>query len=519
MINNCITFCWANIKAPIGVSIGVSILARELYEAGFDVNIIHWHEKIMDRNSPEDIAKEIISTNPQLLLVSFGTNQAKDVQKLLLHIKAINSKIRVLAGGVHPTIQAKQVINWGTVDYVFVGEADNRIADIVTKIIKNESLKTESNIVLKIDNKIHENLSSASPDISQQKLPLWDGFDYNRVIKLSHGFVNVISGRGCPYQCTYCHNSVFNISLRKRSVTNIIEELMQYKNRFKNKIHTFNFGDDMFLSDPDWLDNFAIAYRKNIGNVPFAINSTFKYITEKTAESLSLASCHTVRFGLESGSERLRRFLKRPDPSFQYIDRVKLLQEKQINIRMYLMVGIPTETKDELFSTFDLVGKLCVDSVRPSIYFPYPGTPSYKFCRKKNMIELSDNSGNYFDISILKWKDDNMKELVNNIIPLQSILLNEAYLKGDENEKFYNMKKRIWDANISDWSSGLSDELQMECFKVTESLRKKEIPHYSAPIPNRPELCFLIKDRLKPIPNINWFSKMYIDDPIRQKII
>lgn len=507
MNHNRVCFCWANRRSPLGISVGVSLLSRELTEAGFNVQIVHWHERVTKLSSPEDVAEQIASLQPDILLVSFGTNQARDVKEMLMHLKTLAHTLPVCVGGVHPTLRAEEVLQWGTVDYVFVGEADGRIAHVVSHIVTGEDLSREPNIALQLHGRAVVNSQGPVPDIANQTLPYWDGTDYAGIISQSRGFVNVISGRGCPFRCAYCHNSSQPFGLRKRSVENVIEELRQYKERYGDHVRVFNFGDDMFVADIDWLEGFAERYRRVIGNVPFAVNATVNYVTARTAKALASAGCYTVRIGLESGSQRLRNLLRRPDSLEMVRGAVALLHEEHINVRAYIMVGIPTETRDELFSSFALAGNLGTDSVRPSIFFPYPGTPAHRFCVENRLLAGTWDVGNYFTETILTWSDPSVAALMNNVMLVQGILLNATYLKGQVPE-LEELQHEVYEADSADWNGGLARVLQIRCFRILERLRKDHIPHYTTPISHRPELCFLVKERERPIPGIDWSARM-----------
>ncbi len=82
-----VAFLWCNRRAPIGISIGVAILARELREAGHEVRVVHWHEALGD-DDPESIVSALLQGDPQLVCVSFGSNQAEDAQRAMDFVSA-----------------------------------------------------------------------------------------------------------------------------------------------------------------------------------------------------------------------------------------------------------------------------------------------------------------------------------------------------------------------------------------------------------------------------------------------
>jgi radical SAM superfamily enzyme YgiQ (UPF0313 family) len=71
----------------------------------------------------------------------------------------------------------------------------------------------------------------------------------------------------------------------------------------------------------------------------------------------------------------------------QIINSAKRLKEYGIKGYYQFMLGLPTETKDDVFQTIDVIGeilKILPDAQfqGPTFYTPYPGTPLYALCVK-----------------------------------------------------------------------------------------------------------------------------------------
>jgi radical SAM superfamily enzyme YgiQ (UPF0313 family) len=307
-----------------------------------------------------------------------------------------------MGGGVHCTLTPEEPLSWGSMDYVFVGEADGHMDRLVTKLGAKESIEDEPNIGCKRRGFVKRSKIAPLPSVASQSRPYWEGIDYRDLCIRMRGIVDVVAGRGCPYRCKYCHNAglieLYRTDMelpvaklgftRTREAHDLLAECLKYKEICGEHLKMFSWGDDMAVMSKPFLREWADIYPKAIPDVPFALNATLNFLDEEVVSLLARANCSLMKFGLESGSPRLRKFMQRPDYKDSVIaGALERLVRHGINTRAYVMVGIPTETKEELLSTFDQAVELRIDALRPSIFFPYPGTPAYDYCVEHDLID------------------------------------------------------------------------------------------------------------------------------------
>ena len=141
-----VEFVWNNWGGPLGMSQGVSILSSELADAGHGVHVSHFHESLPGPQTPEALADDIVSRAPDVVLMSFGTNQAAVTRKVADALKERLPGVPILAGGVHCTLTPEEPLSWGSVDYLFVGEADGHMDRLVSMLADGKSIGFEPNI-------------------------------------------------------------------------------------------------------------------------------------------------------------------------------------------------------------------------------------------------------------------------------------------------------------------------------------------------------------------------------------
>src|SRR3989338_6396736 len=178
----------------------------------------------------KDLMKEIKIINPDLIAFSISTTIYSWMKDTAKKIKS-EFKKPIIVGGPHPTF-FPEVINDESVDIICVGEGEDAIIELVNKIEKGENITKIQNLWLKKDGKIYKNpIRHAIENLDS--IPYADRDIYRKYSLFRDQNVDVfMSGRGCPYNCTFCFNKGYNELykgkgkvLRRRSVPSIIDEI------------------------------------------------------------------------------------------------------------------------------------------------------------------------------------------------------------------------------------------------------------------------------------------------------
>ncbi len=522
-----IQFVWVNWGGPLGVSQGVSILSAELAEAGHEVDVVHFHESLPGPQTEDECAELVHSRDPDVVLFSFGSNQAAVTRRIADRIKQLRPSTPTMGGGVHCTLTPEEPLSWGSMDYVFVGEADGQLDRLVNMLGVGEDISNEPHIACMVRGFQKRNPVGPLPDVTRQHEPYWEGIDYRDLCKRMRGIVDVVAGRGCPYRCAYCHNAglidlyrhdlelpVAKIGFtRTRDAHDLLAECVRYREICGEYLKTFVWGDDMAVMSKPFLRTWAEIYPKEFPDTPFALNATLNFLDEETVSLLAEAGCNLVKFGLESGSPRLRKFMRRPDyKEHVVVEALERLQRYGLNSRAYVIVGAPTETKQELLSTFELATELGIDAVRPSIFFPYPGTPLHDYCVEHDLIDwdVLANVHNYYSRSVIRGFDAEMTQLLGRIMETYPILMN-AKLGGEMRELYGQLADLVLETPDEAWHAGVREQVLAEQQQLNAQLREESKVFYAVPFPDRPDASFLMRPRSRPLVNIDDTPNLDID--------
>jgi len=395
-----VLFIYPNLYAQVGFNYGIAFLSAMLKKRGHAISLLNINEKIGYPLDLDRIRKDIENYNPGIIGFSAVTNQFQYVIEIAQMIKR-HFTIPIVCGGIHATITPEEVLNSGYFDYLCVGEGEHALLELVEKLEKGENTSSIANIWLKQNSKIIKN--KVRPFVNLNSLPPKDYkiFNFQQMIDAKNGWVGIMSSRGCPFKCSYCFNhqmvKIYKTDLkvstkklhyiRHHHCESVIEELSTLLNDYNN-IRMFIFDDDLFTLNKEYLSSFCREYTKKI-NKPFVVNGHIKFFDDEIAHMLKEAGCEIVKFGLESGSERIRKeVLFRPMKNSEIIKAFEVAHKYGLHTTAFVIFGLPYETEEDLLMTIKLLAYIKPGRFRWSIFFPYTNTAAYEISKKGGLIDF-----------------------------------------------------------------------------------------------------------------------------------
>ncbi len=338
-------------------SLGVEYLMAVCSAAGHDVDFIYYEaeDSYIGRTKKlppyEKIAAEICLTNPDIAAFSCVTDNYQYQLHCSKNLKKQRKEIYTIFGGIHPTAVPEKTLQNDSVDAVAIGEAEHSLIDLLQACgaggMKFSFPDSPVNgIIFKKNGAIigtpEEGRLAALDDLP---FPCKDPFF--SVAQDALYEYRIMASRGCPLHCSYCFNSFLlqlrgSKLIRRRSVSNVIAELLHAKKEFHVK--RVIFLDDSFTLDRKWIAHFCSRYKADI-NLPFACIANPQYIDEDIAEELSFAGCVNVQLGIQSLSETIcSQLLHRKNSNARIRDAIKHLKRRNIMVQVDHMLGIPGDT-------------------------------------------------------------------------------------------------------------------------------------------------------------------------------
>ena len=296
----------------------------------------------------------------------------------------------VIMGGVCAFFNPEPVADF--FDICFIGEADEMLPEFIdicrSAANKSDALKKSSaikglyipglyNVSYDAEGKISKRWSaeSASEKIERRYLRDISGSRITTTIITPEtefsGMYLIEAMRGCPWNCRFCVADKIYAPPRRKGLRAIKEEIQSALPRTKR----------IGIVGPSLSDYPYIKEVLQIPGVDFSITSL--RAGTKSAELVGLMKKHkSVSIAPEAGTERLRKVVSKriTEEDILYTSKM-LLTEGIENLRLYFMVGLPTETREDVDGIVNLVKKLRDISAKGSItlsistFVPKPFTP------------------------------------------------------------------------------------------------------------------------------------------------
>jgi radical SAM superfamily enzyme YgiQ (UPF0313 family) len=412
-----ILFIYPNLYAQVGFNYGVSFLSAVLRQDGHESALLNINEKL---GYPLDMARimgDIETVNPDLIAFSAVTNQFQYTRKIASEIRQRFST-PLLCGGIHVTMAPEEVMATGLFDAIFIGESEYAFRDYVRALAVGKDPSATPNTWQRKGSSIIKNPVSPFPAL--EKLPFKDYriFDFQKMIDAKNGWVGLMTSRGCPFRCTYCFNhqiieryktdlqagaSQLNY-IRHHPVQDVINEIVFLQEHYTH-IRMYIFDDDLFTFDEEYVKEFCAAYRK-VTTLPFVANAHVQVFTPAVARCLKEAGCRIIKFGIESGSERIRNKIMNRVMTNETIQLAfATAHEAGLHTSAFVMFGLPYETRDDIMETIQLLADIRPGRFRWAIFFPFPNTAAYAMSRQGGFIDFTrmESLSNFTEQSCLNF--------------------------------------------------------------------------------------------------------------------
>jgi len=200
-------------------------------------------------------------------------------------------------------------------------------------------------------------------------------------------YTTLQTSRGCAGSCVFCSvPSFYGRKVRVRSAARVIEEIrylieLGYRELF--------FRDETFTA---FRERNRAIFEWIIGeraDVTWIANARVDTIDEESTLLMKRAGCHTLKFGLESGSDEILRNLRKGTTVRQARDAFSALRKAGIDAHAHMIIGAPGETEQTLRETLSFVKDLRPATASFGIVTPFPDTPLFRMLEEQGAVDGS----------------------------------------------------------------------------------------------------------------------------------
>jgi radical SAM superfamily enzyme YgiQ (UPF0313 family) len=378
--------------------LGVEYLSAYLKREGHETNLVHNPALFDDRfqlyfprlAKPFDqdkwIIDKILELEPDLIGFSVLTNTYKWALNIAAQVRKIHS-IPTIFGNIHPSSVPQHVITRDEVDFVCEGEGEMALLRLVDTLEGGKDPSKIPNIWSKKSN------GEIVPPPYVEKfiqdldnMPFPDKELYKDTFR-TQDIYNLMTGRGCPYRCTFCFNNQFaNLPtngkakeyVRRRSVENVLEELHMGKQKY-NFQNVF-FYDDIFTMNKPWLKEFLPRFKEEIG-VPWACETHAKFMDDEIAQLMKDTGCAYAQMGIQSLDEfsYKHNILKRNEKTQDVVKTFNAFGKAKLHLYCDHIFGLPDESVEAQEQALEFYREYTPDRVSCFWLTYFPGLEITKY--------------------------------------------------------------------------------------------------------------------------------------------
>jgi anaerobic magnesium-protoporphyrin IX monomethyl ester cyclase len=399
------------------IPLGLIYIGSALEKANHEVKILD-----RDLHPSNEYLKQLLDKGYDFVGLGVFTNpmlyDAIDVSKFVKE----NSKAIVLWGGFHVMSLPEITLKNPYVDHIIRGEGEETIVKIVELYDKKKSFSKLKGVDL--------NPLACPPNLENVPIP-----NYNLVELENYADFPVSTSRGCPYKCSFCYNSYGLESMkpyRNLEFQKSIELIRDIAYKYKRK--TFTIVDDNFPSDRERMKKIC----DEIAGLDIRFNAFCRanYANPEILSYMKKSGCWQVDIGVESGSQRILNLLNKATTVEMNKQAIKNCKKVGIMSNCLLMLGMPTETREEMKMTERFIKETKPDFGGVSIFYLLPRTKLFDECKKKGMISEPTTIEGWADLYPINFCEPktNFSELSNEELveyrkKLLSLLNQGRYLK------------------------------------------------------------------------------------------
>jgi len=353
-----------------------------LYVAAYVEKFTNYKVSVLDCQAEKigyrQLKTHVVNTKPQVVGLTAMTMTILDVIACITVIKKCDSSITVVLGGPHVNLFPEESINLQGVDCIVLGEGEETFAKLLHALETGTSLETITGLVFKEKGEIIN--TGGNPLITDlDRLPfparhLTSIKKYGSLLASGKVVTTIFTSRGCPYKCTFCDRPHLGKVFRARSAQNVVDELEECVGL---GITEFLFYDDTFCVDKKRVIAICNEIVKRQLPISWDIRTRVNTVDEEIIKHLKKANCQGIHYGIEAGTEKVLKVLNKGITITEVKTTFKLTKKYKIPILAYFMIGNPTETLDDINTTFTMMRELNPDYVHLTILTPFPGTKIY----------------------------------------------------------------------------------------------------------------------------------------------
>ena len=389
--------------------LGILYLGNALREHGYrNVRLIDMRP---DRMEVGQLLEQVRRFRPRFLGLSCLSYESPTVAEIVREVRKYDSTIHVALGGPLPSSMKEETFSVIGADSIAIGEGDRTIIKLVDGVAEGELPPADAapaGIPGLLFRGHPEPEGAAAPsfmdDLDQLPMPAWDLLDISRYYGIANfnfflkypNYMSIMTTRGCPYRCAYCHNVLGKV-FRKRSVDHVMREVHTLvKDHGIRELHII---DDSFNLDLERAKAILDEVAKIRPRVAIAFPNGLRSdrLDEEFLYKAKAAGAYKINFAVETASPRMQTKIRKNLDLEKVREIIRINDGLDIIGHGFFMLGFPSETEEEMRQTIDYALSSRLHTANFFVVQPFEGTDIYNMFKELHpeMANESDKFSYY----------------------------------------------------------------------------------------------------------------------------
>ena len=386
--------------------LGISYIAAVLEKNSVDVSIIDASAMEMDWY---ELGKEIEKISPDVVAITALTPTIEQALETAKIAKSILPESTIILGGYHPTFTFKKLLENEFLDIIIIGEGEYTMLEVVQSLLNGSDLRRVKGIATQDfvtpPREIIEDLDTL-PFPARHLLPM----DKYKILNIKLPTGTLVSGRGCPYQCSFCSSAAMHgKKLRLRSAQNVVDEMKHLIN--DHHAETIAFMDDTFTINKKRVEEICDELKKRDLDVYWGCTTRVDTLSLDLLKKMKDSGCITLFMGVESADQLILNNINKQTTINKVKKAFELARNYDMRTIASVVLGMPGDSRENILKTIKFVKNLNPSYAVFSLATPYPGTPFYKQAVSENLIKVNDWSKYTLLNPVLNTMDCSLDEL------------------------------------------------------------------------------------------------------------
>jgi len=352
---------------PLGLGFAAAIADK----AGHETMIVDAHAEAL---SPRQVYARIRPFKPDLLGFMLTTYMFHDTMKYITALKE-RTGLPVVVGNIQMELYPEETLSYPAIDYGIIGSAQQALPELLAALEAGREAPDVPGLchrgrngdpVIRLPDTLRENFDTL-PFPKREGLP---HHIYHAVMSRKRNLTSMITAKGCPGGCTFCHIHATPYSARAPDA--VIDEMELCQRRYG--INEFEIFDPSFTINRKRVIALCDEIEGRRLKLDYAVRARVDQVDAELLNRMARSGCRRILYGIESGSQQQLEVMQKGITMEQVRQAVGDARRAGIEALGFFLIGSQGETLQTVDETVRFARELGLDYAQFHRTMPKPHT-------------------------------------------------------------------------------------------------------------------------------------------------